>query len=167
MITDPTINHRDEQPTVGIRALVTMEEFGQGVVPQLFDEVFAWLERQGVAPAGPEFIRYHVINMAERLEVEMGVPVGPGVAGDGRVVAGALPAGRYASLRYTGHYDGLMEANRVLIDWARDNGIAWDCRSDERGDHFAARFETYFTSPESEPDPAKWETEVAIRLAAG
>ena len=165
MITDPQISQRDEQPTVGIRARVTMEEFGQGVIPQLSGEVFAWLKQQGLAPAGPEFIRYHVIDMAGQMEVEMGVPVAPGVGGDGRVAAGTLPAGRYASLRYTGDYDGLMEANRVLIDWAKDKGIAWDCRTDERGDHFAARFESYLVGPPDEPDPAKWETEVLIRLA--
>jgi effector-binding domain-containing protein len=165
MITDPTINERSEQPTLGIRAQVTMEEFGQGVIPQSFGELFGWLKHQGIAPAGPEFIRYHVIDMACNMEVEMGVPVPPGVAGEGRIVAGTLPAGRYASLLYTGDYGGLLEANGVLINWARDNGIAWDSHTDERGDHFAARLESYFNSPADEPDPAKLKTEVAIRLA--
>ena len=37
MITDPQISARSEQPTVGIRTLVTMEEFGQGVIPRRAD----------------------------------------------------------------------------------------------------------------------------------
>jgi effector-binding domain-containing protein len=165
MITDPQISARSEQPTLGIRTPVTMEEFGQGVIPRLSGEVFTYLKQQGLAPAGPEFIRYHVIDMAGQMEVEIGVPVAPGVGGNGRVAAGVLPAGRYASLRYTGDYDGLMEANRVLIDWAKANGIAWDSHTSERGDHFAARFESYLVGPPDEPDPARWETEVLIRLA--
>ena len=34
-----------------------------------------------------------------------------------------------------------------------------------RLDGFGARYESYLTDPADEPDMAKWETEVAIRLA--
>jgi effector-binding domain-containing protein len=141
-----------------------MSELPQ-VIPQLFDEVFAWLGQQGIEPAGAPFIRYHVINMETKLDVEMAVPVTGNVAGNGRIVRGVLPAGRYASLLYTGDYSGLMHANSVLIGWARDNGITWDNWQTEQGDAFGSRIETYITDPGNEPDPSKWETEVAIKLA--
>ena len=35
----------------------------------------------------------------------------------------------------------------------------------EKGDAFGARLESFLTNPDEEPDRAKWETEVAIRLA--
>ena len=81
------------------------------------------------------------------------------------LVAGQLPAGRYAHTIFTGAYDGLYDANAVLIGWARERGIAWDVREDQDGDHFACRLEIYSIGPDTEPDPARWQTEVAIRLA--
>jgi effector-binding domain-containing protein len=164
MVTDPKIVDRPEQHTVGIRAWVALPEFSS-VIDKLFPEVFAWLEKQGIAPAGAPFIRYHVINMETQMEVEIGVPVAKAVPGNGRVSADVLPAGRYATLLYTGHYSGLMEANGVLIDWAKEKGIKWDRWDDARGDAFRSRYESYITDPGKEPNPDKWETEVAIKLA--
>ncbi len=51
MITEPKLEDRNAQPYVGIRTQVPMKEFKR-VVPQLLGEVFAWLEKQGVPPAG-------------------------------------------------------------------------------------------------------------------
>jgi effector-binding domain-containing protein len=164
MITEPKIVSRSEQPSVGIRTQVPMEELGT-VIPQLLDEVFAWLGAQAIAPAGAPFVRYHVINMTDKLDVEMGVPVAGGVSGNGRIAAGTIPAGQYATLVYTGPYDGLMEANGALIEWAKQNGLAWDRWDDPNGDAFRSRIEFYHTDPAAEPDPQKWETEVAIKLA--
>jgi effector-binding domain-containing protein len=117
-----------------------------------------------VAPAGAPFIRYHVINMQAKLDIEVGAPVAGPLPGDGRVKAGVLPAGRYAALVYTGVENGI-KGNQALLDWARAKGIRWDRWDDENGDAFGARYESFLTNPADEPDPAKWETEVAIRLA--
>ena len=126
------------------------------------------MDKQGVAPAGAPFIRYHVINMAANMDVELGVPVASAIAsaeaGDGRVRAGVLPAGRYAALVYTGVKNGL-QGNKVLVDWAKEQGIEWDAWDAENGHAFRGRYESFLTSPDEEPDQAKWETEVAIRLA--
>jgi effector-binding domain-containing protein len=163
--TEPIIVHRDEQPYMGIRTQVGMPQL-PAVIPQLHDEIYQLLEKRGVSPSGAPFIRYHVINMAAELDVEMGWPVAAVLPGEGNVSAELLPAGQYATLLYTGDYSGLMDANRVLIEWAEQNGIAWDRWEDEKGDAFGARIEIYHTDPGNEQDPAKWETEVAIRLAA-
>ena len=54
---------------------------------------------------------------------------------------------------------------RRLSITAKENDIAWDRWDDENGDAFRSRLEIYHTDPDQEPDPAKWETEVAIKLA--
>lgn len=162
--TEPKIVHRDEQPYMGIRTQVAMPQLST-VIPQLLDEIHDLLEKQGVSPTGAPFIRYHVINMAVKLDVEMGWPVAAALPDEGNVSAAVLPAGQYATLLYTGDYSGLMDANRVLIEWAQQNGIDWDRWDNENGDAFGARIEIYHIDPGDEPDPAKWETEVAIRLA--
>ena len=37
----------------------------------------------------------------------------------------------------------------------------------KKGDAFGSRVEFFITDPDDEPDPKKWETQVAIRLADG
>jgi effector-binding domain-containing protein len=163
MIGKPKVENRDAQRYVGIRTQVPMKEFKRAI-PQLLGEVFAWLEKQGVAPAGAPFMRYHVINMESKMDIEMGVPVASALSDDGRVSAGVLPAGRYAALVYTGVRNGI-KANKALLDWAAEKGIVWDRWEAKNGDGFGARLESYLTDPADEPNQAKWETEVAIRLA--
>ena len=163
-MTEPKIVHRDDQPYMGIRTQVAMPQLPT-VIPQLLDEIHHVLETRGVAPSGAPFIRYHVINMEAKLDIEMGWPVAKALSAEGNVSAAFLPAGEYATLLYTGDYSGLMDANRVLIEWAQQNGHAWDRWDDENGDAFGSRIEIYHTDPGDEPDPAKWETEVTIRLA--
>jgi effector-binding domain-containing protein len=140
---------------------------GTGVIPRLHKEVRAWLEKQGITPAGAPFIRYRIIDMMTQLDIELGWPVASPPSGTDRICAGVLPVGRYASLVYIGPYegDGLMKANAALLDWGAQHGIVWDSWQDEHGEAFGARLESYIKDPGNEPDPAKWETEVAIRLA--
>ena len=165
MISGPRVEERADQPYMAIRTQVTMAELPTAI-DSLLGEVFSWLAEQGVAPAGAPLIRYLVIDMAAKLDIELGVPVAAPLLGDDRISACVLPAGRYATLIYTGDYSGLVGANAALLDWGAKNGLAWDAWTAESGDAFGARFESYLTDPREEPDPAKWETEVAIRLAA-
>src|SRR5690349_15581703 len=97
MRTEPQLEDRPAQPYVAIRTQVTMQELGP-TIPQLLGEVFGWLGKQGGAPARPPFVRFLVIDMAAQLDIEVGVPIAAAVATEGRVAAGELPAGRYATL---------------------------------------------------------------------
>jgi effector-binding domain-containing protein len=160
MDLQPQIHHRAAQPYAGIRTSVTLADFPQAA-DTLFPELFGWLQEHGVATAGPPFIRYHVIDMAAELDVEFGVPVGTTVPESGRVRAGVLPPGRYVTLRHIGPYDALVESNATLLRWASEQGIALDCRDTENGEAWRGRVEHYLTDPAEEPDPGKWEVEVA------
>jgi hypothetical protein len=164
MITAPKLEDRHEQQYAGIRTRAAMKDLPD-VIPELLGDTFAWLDAHGAPPAGPPFIRYHVIDMAAMLDVEIGVPVANALTGDGRVSAGVLPAGRYATLVYTGVRNGIA-ANAALLDWGARQGLVWDRWVTEHGDAFGARLETFLTDPEEEPDATKWETEVAIRVAS-
>lgn len=165
MFTEPRLDERSEQPCVGIRTQVPMRQLSTAI-PELTDEVLAWLDKQGVAPAGPSYVRYHVIDMSGKLDVEMGFPVAEAQAGDDRVTAGVLPKGRYASLVYTGVQNGI-KGNGALLEWGKKQGLVWDTYESDRGDGFGARYESLLTNPDAETDMSKWETEVAIRLADG
>ena len=164
MIIGPKLEERVAQPYAGIRTVVAMSELPT-VIPQLHSEIYGWLKKREIEPYGPPLIRYLVIDMAGKLDIELGVPVQEAINGDGRVAASVLPAGQYASLIYIGDYAELMDANRVLIEWGAKNGLVWDSSTGEDGDVFVSRFENYIVDPGNEPnDPSKWETEVAIKV---
>jgi effector-binding domain-containing protein len=120
MFEEPSIEQRDEQPYVALSTSITMQ--GYGVIGPMFGELFAWLGERGIAPAGPPFIRYLVIDMENLLDIEVAIPVAVLPPTDDRVGTGTLPAGSYVTLTYS--EDGI-EANAHLQQWARDRGLRW------------------------------------------
>ena len=167
MITQPKLEDRKAQPYVGIRSQIPMQELPM-VIPQRIGEVAAWLEQQSVEPDGPPLVRYHMCpasaDMAGMLDIAIGWPVATALAGNDRIIADVLPAGRYASLVYTGVENGI-KGNGALIEWAAAQGIQWDRWDDEKGDAFGGRVEYMLDGPEDDPNPANWKTEVAIKMA--
>ena len=158
----PEIVTRAGQPYVAVRTRVTMA--GLGGLGAGFAEVLAWLGARGVSPAGAPFFRYNVVDMAGELEVDAGVPVAHATEAGGHLVAGVLPAGRYAALTHTGDPAGLVEAAKVLLDWAAGQDLKWDMAAGDNGERWGCRLEIYLTDPRQQPDPAKWETQLAFRL---
>jgi effector-binding domain-containing protein len=164
MPAGPEIETRAGQPYVAIKTQVTMETLGT-VVPPLNQEAFAWLGEQHVAPAGAPFWKYNVIDMAGQLEVEAGVPVAQPLTGNGRVITGVLPAGRYVTLCHVGAPETLAGATASLLDWAAARGLTFDMSPSPEGERWGCRLEIYLTDPRDEPDMSKWETRLAFRLA--
>jgi effector-binding domain-containing protein len=159
----PKIVERGEQPYVAVKSVVSMKEIG-AVAGQFFGEIFGWAAGHGLAPAGAPFFRYNVIDMERGLEIEFGIPTGTPAKGDDRVLAGVLPAGRYASLVYQGPYEQLKEVNGALLDWIKEQGLEMEVTRSPEGDRFGCRLEIYLTDPAVEKNPQKLETEVAILL---
>src|ERR1700691_5653457 len=142
MLGEPKVVDRGAQPYVSIKALVTMAELGS-VLPPLHPELKRWLSQRGSAPAGAPFFKYNVIDMERHLEVEVGLPVADAIAGDDRVIAGVLLPGRYATMLYTGHPEGLLGATRALLEWAEPEGLKWDVTTSPEGDRWGSRLEIY------------------------
>ena len=163
MITEPTIVHRAEQPYLAIPGVVTMQTIGQ--IADRLPELYGWLGEHGIEPTGAPFFKYNVIDMEQRLDMEVGFPVAVAVAGEGEVVAGVLPAGRYASVHHVGHPDELVTVTGALLDWAAERGLRGDATETEEGDEWGCRLEVYNNNPADEPDMTKWETDLYFRLA--
>lgn len=161
MLTLPRIVDRDETHYAAVAAEVHMP-FGEAIGP-LMGEAAGYLGSAGVKGFGPAVFKYNVIDMP-RLEVELGfVTLGP-VAGNKRVKAGVLPAGRYVTTTYFGHYDNLESVTAVVIGWARQKGIEWDSTSTGSGERFVSRVEIYPNGPDDEPNSEKWETQIYIKV---
>lgn len=72
-VSEPRIDYRAEKPYMGIRTQVPMKGMFK-VVDKLRREMFVWLKQHRVFPAGPPFLRYHVIDMSGEMDIEVGVP---------------------------------------------------------------------------------------------
>ena len=161
-LSNPKVETRPAQPYLAIRLQAPHTQFPE-VIPASIDDVFAYMQQQGIESDGPPLMRYHVIDMAGVMDVAIGWPVASAVLGAGRIIADTLPAGDYATLVYTGVENGIA-GNGVLIDWAQAQGLQWDRWDDPKGDAFAGRVEFFLSGPEDDPDPANWDTEVAIKV---
>src|SRR5690606_19037129 len=101
MRMSPRIVEREATPYAAVPAEVRMP-FGEAIGP-LMDEAAGYLDSAGAGDFGPAIFRYTVIDMP-RLEMEFGFLVLGPVDGNGRVHGGMLPAGRYVTATYFGHY---------------------------------------------------------------
>ena len=162
MLSKPKLEQRPAQPYAAIRTAVPIP-FGK-YLPSLWDEVFGWLKNQGVTPSGPAIIRYLTTDMSKKLDLDVGFTIDPAIPGDERVRVEALPAGRYATLLYTGPYkgQGIYKATVALLEWAKENNIAWNVSQKDGVEWWQGRTEFYMTDPDFEPDPKKYQTELAF-----
>lgn len=160
MLTLPTIVDRPALAYVAVKKRVALPF--DDAVPAILSELFDFVAMHRLE-AGPVFFKHNVIVMPE-IEMEFAVPVDRPVRGQGSIVSGSLPAGRYAEITYFGPYDDLLTVNGVLVGWALHAGMVFDSHQEGAGEWFAARSEIYHNSPAEEPDPQRLKTTVSIKL---
>ena len=160
-IGKPKIDKRPKMTHMGIRIIAPFKGMFKEI-GRIADELNAWVDENKIKISGPPFLRYHVIDMRGYMDISYCVPVRKALPDDGDVKADFIPAGRYASLIYSG---GGISGNRALIEWVRAKGMDFDRWDTEQGDNFRGRYETYLTDPKVEPRKSKWKIEVAIKLA--
>jgi effector-binding domain-containing protein len=110
----------------------------------------AYLTQQGIEPAGAPFARLAFLGGV--VAAEAGFPVGQEIPGDGVVEPSTLPDGPAAVTVHWGRYDDLTHAYQACRDWLADHGL------EPVGPHW----EVYHTDPNTEPDPARWRTDVVV-----
>ncbi|HEY8482562.1 MAG TPA: GyrI-like domain-containing protein [Spirillospora sp.] len=162
----PSIEYRPAVPY----ASVTRDGITPATFPEIADripEIIGWLRERGLAPAGAPFLKYDVIGPGDTFRVQAGVPLPSPVEDDGEIVSATLPAGGYVACLHTGHPDRLAEVAQAVVAWGTAQGLTWD-RTESGGTvRWAAYLETFLTHPKEVPDPGKWVTEVALKLADG
>jgi AraC family transcriptional regulator len=142
------VRELEPQPAVAIRETTTTKELGK-VMPGLYPEVFTYLEKKGLQPAGPSFGVYHTFS-EDRVDFHAGFPVGEPVEGQGRIEAIELPGGRAAVTVHVGPYTTIGAAYEALDAFMHGQGH-------KQG---APPREVYVVGPGDEPDSSKWRTEV-------
>jgi effector-binding domain-containing protein len=134
------------QPALAIRETAAVAE-----IPAKMGECFAALVRffgeRRIPFAGHPFAYYHSWSDAATV-MDVGFPVPPGTAGEGRIQAVTLPGGRIVTGTHVGPYDKIVETYNAMDVWMKSNGLT----------PAGNMWETYLTVPEAEPNPAKWVT---------
>jgi len=159
-IGKPKIDKRPKQTYMGIRTIAPFKGMSKEIT-RIADQLNTWVDENKVKTSGPPFLRFHVIDMRGFMDISFCVPVRKALPNDDDVKADFIPAGRYASLVYSG---GGISGNRALIEWVRVQGLDFDRWDTEQGDNFRGRYETYLTDPKVEARKSKWKIEVAIKL---
>ncbi|HZX03031.1 GyrI-like domain-containing protein [Kribbella sp.] len=154
----PEIVELGERPYVALRGQVAMD--GIAAFADRLREVIDWLAAREIAPNDAPFFRYDVVDMEHELTMEIGFPVDEVHAGEGEIVTGVLPAGRYATVTYHGHPAGLLRATGDLLAWGAEQGVEWDAE----GDRWAARLEIYRSDPREVPNMDDWVTDLQFKL---
>jgi effector-binding domain-containing protein len=137
------------QTTAVMRGEMAAQELPQWLA-RAYRDVYEYLDRTGVIPAGPPFARYTFLD--DVVAIEAGFPVPFEVSGEGLIEPSALPPGAAAVTTHLGRYEDLTHALDAVTGWLEARGRA------PHGPHW----EIYYTDPGAEPDPARWRTDVVV-----
>jgi effector-binding domain-containing protein len=164
MVAEPKLEIRAAQRYAAIRTALPIP-FGRYLTP-LWKEVDEWLTGRGIVSKGPALIRYLTTDMSGKLDMDVGFVIEQDLAGDDRVITETLPAGRYATLAYTGPYrgKGILKATVALLDWAKANQIGWDTSMIGEIEWWNGRVEFYLSDPEKETDAKDYRAQLAFKV---
>jgi len=136
------------QPALAIREKLSFAEI-PGKMPGIFDEIYRSITKHNITIVGAPFAFYHSWDDKET-EMEVGFPVAPGSAGEGRIRPTTLPGGRVVTGTHIGPYDKLVDSYNAMTAWMKERGY----------EPAKSMWETYMTDPDVEKDQAKHVTEM-------
>jgi effector-binding domain-containing protein len=160
IIQEPKLINQNDKSYFGIKFKAPYSNMFS-VVEIKFKQLKDWVKINKFIEEGPYFLRYHMINMAGEMELEVGIIGNYTVTDKSDIKAGIIPHGIYATQIYKGLGLG---ANKYLLKWIEDNNYIIDKVSHNYGDLFACRYEAYLTDPKIEPRKKQWEIELSIKI---
>lgn len=114
----------------------------------------ATIAGQGLVPTGPPIALYHG-TPTDTIDITAGFPVdAAAVAGEGLVLT-PLPVGPAVTTVYVGPYDGMTRTYDQIAAWLQAEKLT----------PRQEMWEEYLTDPDTNPDPATWQTRIVFPLA--
>jgi effector-binding domain-containing protein len=163
MLTDPKIEERKEQPYLAICSEVNMKNIST-VLPPLIPEIKKWMDKNNIVPSGPPFFKYFSMDKNGHLLVDVGFPVASPIRGEGKIIPDTFPAGKYATIIYTGDYRHLKDAHMALEEWIKKKGLDDSLSGTEQKAVWRGRTEFYIVDESTDPNPDNWQTEITFLL---
>ncbi|MEV7549975.1 MerR family transcriptional regulator [Amycolatopsis sp. NPDC089917] len=145
---------RTPQPIARLTIQTPLSGLAERIGPA-YARLFAALDAQGVAPAGPPGTRYRTDDPDE-LSVELFVPVDRPVRDDGEIGAAELPGGLLAATIHEGGYEGVETAYRSLGRWIAERDRVPTGPAEE----------LYLVAPGPSVAPEAYRTEIAWPVTA-
>jgi len=142
------VRELQSQPVLAVRVSVPAEAIPT-IMGEVFGELFAYVGRVGLIPAGMPYSRYYSFG-AEEMDVEVGAPLAAPAVGEGRMVPGELPGGPAAVTWHIGPYETIGAAYEAITAWMPEHGRQ----------PAGAPWEAYWSDPAEVTDPAEYRTEV-------
>lgn len=140
---------------LGVRETIKMSEMSEmsDFMGRAFGTAAAELGKQGAFPAGPAISMYHGMP-TDTVDVTAGFPAPRPITPTPGVVVETLPGGPAIEAIHTGPYDTLTQTYGELNAWLAEQKL--DLATD--------MWEEYLVGPDTEPDPAKWQTRIVFPL---
>ncbi len=143
------------QPVLSIRAVVPVMELVD-FFDEACQEMYAYLEREGVRPAGPPLSLWYSDpeSTPGESEIQVCVPVERPVLPSGRMKPDELPAGQLAYTIHEGPYDSMREAFDAVWSWIQSNSR----------EPAGPPRDVVLVGPNDTDDPAQYRTEIGWPL---
>lgn len=127
-------------------------------LPAFFERAFhavaVALAAEGIAPIGPPFGLYRGMPGLE-VDIAAGFPIEAPFRPYGKVLPDELPGGRAVVAIHEGPFDTMERTYALMQSWMAEHELFPD----------QLMWESYLTDPSTEPDPAKWRTEIVWPIA--
>jgi len=155
MIEEPRITELDATATAYIRLTILRNKMPEVFGPAV-GELISTVTGQGAGMTGAVFAHHLSMDDPKTFDFELGVPVSSRISPKGRVEGGRRPVTRVAQTVYHGPYEGLPGAWGKFHEWVKSSGHEWT----------SDIWECYVVTPDSDPDPANWRTQLNRPLLA-
>jgi hypothetical protein len=166
MLTLPIKIRRKKQPYLAIRARLSRRHVSrQG--PLFLTEVLAYISAKGIQSYGPSFFRHLALDADGEMDMEFGYFTEKLHPGSGPIRSGTLPSGSFISVNWTGSYACLADVHLMMTGWIGASGVAIDRTVTPESTTYGCRIEIHHVAPPIQPNPEKWQTEIAIMIKSG
>jgi effector-binding domain-containing protein len=142
---------REEMNYYGIRKEIPVSEMNSSVFSKGYAQIGKYLGEDTENMTGAPMGLFYTWDMeTQKTDMAVALPVSSTKAGNDTVMPGTLAAGRVLMVNHYGPYDGTGKAHSLIEIYAKENGINIG----------APAAEIYVTDPGTEPDTAKWLTQI-------
>ena len=149
-----TVETLHREPTLTMRTHTSVDRLPL-FLGTAYGSVVSYLAAQGRHPAGPPFVLYHNMDLAD-LDVEAGFPLRRRVTGTDQLVAGEIAECKAATCTHVGSYETIGESYEMLAKWMEAKGF----------EGTGEAYEFYLNDP-SETPPERLRTRIICPIKSG